>query len=558
MTQLDNIFDTPPVAPPEIVPASRLTREEVLLECTRAAAQWQQRPGRNLVLLFDGTGNILGNQRDTNVVRLLRALHKQAPDSAEAGGQIVYYDPGVGTANTFPASSWHAKLRHTADRLAGLALGNGAFENIAEAYTFLVNTYRPGDRIWLFGFSRGAFTARAVGGMVNAYGLVHTSGVSMIPLLVTNYFATASKTRAGRTKVDFATDICVNFSLGRTPLVHFVGVWDTVETIGSGLLGGVTISNRPDIAAKRYVHVRHALALHELRCKYKPRHYCNPSYSTAEKAARSFKETWFTGAHSDVGGSYGRDALAMQSLEWMVDEAVSQGLLLDAPLPRTDGRRRRMHDESLTSPYWAWTGLSSRARDVDASIHPTALPLNEAKPAVRTSRAARLVTKVGWLLALAVLGLGWRAMLATGSACSVAGGPQWWSIFFQLLAPWHGVLGMDCSPGSIRDALLWDWGWLAVYFLWLPFPVAWALRRLSAVGVLHGQVIGALPRNAQWMMLALVGGDVVENLASYWLVPGLAGDAAWLAAAASAVKLTALVLLLAVVAMGMRAPPRRA
>lgn len=551
MSQLDKVSAPPLASDPDIVPATALTREDVARECARAATQWQQRPGRNLVLLFDGTGNILGNRRDTNVVRLMRMLHKEAPDSAGPGGQIVYYDPGVGTSNTFPASTWHAKLRSTMERLAGLALGHGAFENIAEAYTFLVNTYRPGDRIWLFGFSRGAFTARAVGGMVNAYGLVHTSGASMIPLLVTNYFAGTEKGRANRTKYDFADDICRHFSLGRTPLLHFVGVWDTVETIGSGLLGGITISNKPDIAAKRYVHVRHALALHEFRCKYKPRHYCDPRYLAAEKAARSFKECWFAGAHSDVGGSYRRGGLAMQTLEWMVDEAADQGLLLDQPPPQAAPRRHRMHDESLASPYWAWTGLSSRERDVDATIHPSALPLEEARPAVRNGRAARLVTLLGALLALAVIGIGWQTALATGAACSIGGGnPGWFANLFQLLAPWHGALGISCTQAGIAQALWWDWGWLAVYAMWLPFPVAWALRRLSAVGVLRGQVIGALPRNAQWLMLALVLGDAVENLLTYWL-PQMAG----LVFVASAVKFTALALLIAVVGMGALARP---
>ena len=125
-----------------------------------------KQPGRNLVLLFDGTGNILGNQQDTNVVKLLRMLGKGHDPSGKEPTQLVYYDPGVGTTNEFPADGIVSEAKNQLRQLAGLALGNGVFPNIAEAYRFLVNTYQRGDRIYLFGFSRGAYTVRSLAGLL--------------------------------------------------------------------------------------------------------------------------------------------------------------------------------------------------------------------------------------------------------------------------------------------------------------------------------------------------------------------------------------------------------
>src|SRR5262245_47410193 len=107
---------------------------------------------RNLVLCCDGTANEFARHR-TNVVKLYYCL-KQDPDL-----QVVYYHPGVGTMEPPGAlSEWSKKMT----RLCGLAFGYGLERDIADAYTFLMNAYRPGDRVFLFGFSRGAYTARAV------------------------------------------------------------------------------------------------------------------------------------------------------------------------------------------------------------------------------------------------------------------------------------------------------------------------------------------------------------------------------------------------------------
>ncbi|MDP2262805.1 MAG: DUF2235 domain-containing protein [Hydrogenophaga sp.] len=500
----------------------RAAREDVLSEVRRADEQWATKPGRNLVLLFDGSGNILGNSRDTNVVKLMRLLEKDSPDDRVRPAQLVYYDPGVGTANAFPAAGWWGRLAERARRLKALALGTGAFENIAEAYEFLARHYEVGDRIYLLGFSRGAFTARSVSGMVNMYGLVQTPGLAVLGSLVRTYFA-----EPGPARTRFANDVVEHFSLHRRPLLHFIGVWDTVETIGSGVLGGLRITNSPDVAGKRFVHVRHAVALHETRVKYAPRLYRAPDFSADEQAHRSFDQRWFRGAHSDIGGAYREDGLSQITLAWMAREAEEHGLLLAQPPAGRPDSTQPLHDQTLECPFWAWTGLDTRPRTTGDPVHSdvvdaSARPVAQATPA-RASPAARRRSVLGWLLGLAVLVLLGFTALADAQVCSLRGAPGWvaWvPSAAQLLAPWHADLGIVCDSGRLGQALALDAWLLPLYAVWLAWPVAWALRRQAARAVPKGRRLPWLSRHAHRAMLALVLFDLAENLGSQHLESG--------------------------------------
>lgn len=501
-------------------------RETVLAECIANAKKWTAEPGRNLVILFDGTGNILGNHQDTNVVKLLRLLQKNTADDAVRPAQIVYYDPGVGTANEFPASSIAAKVGGFFRKLGGLALGSGAFENIAQAYEFLVRNYRDGDRIFLFGFSRGAFTARAVGGMLNMFGLIHEAGLPLIPTLVQNYFAPSEGTNAaGITRKQFAKDIIEDFSLQRTPLVHFVGVWDSVETIGSGFLGGIKITNKSDLKDKRFVHVRHALSLHETRCKYSPRRYKDPDFTDDEKLHRSFDERWFRGVHSDVGGSYNRDGLSNITLKWMVDEAVVNGLLTDHQLVAVGNPSTAMHDQTYESPFWVWTGLNSREREKSDVIDVSALPVGNAVQASRVPRTKLYLQLFGIILAIVTAVLFGFAFETSREVFGFDQAHGWRSNIpsaYQLLAPWNGQFGLvydEPKIDQIHKALKWDWWLIASYALWMAYPLTWAVRRLIAHAIPQGKPLVWLARNVQWLMLALVLLDISKTAATYWIVP---------------------------------------
>lgn len=530
----------------------RPTRQDVLAQCIAADVQWAEKPGRNLVLLFDGTGNILGNQQDTNVVKLLRMLGKGSDPSGKEPTQLVYYDPGVGTANEFPADGIVSKARNRLRQLSGLALGNGVFPNIAEAYRFLVNTYQRGDRIYLFGFSRGAFTARAVAGMVNMYGLIHTEGLPLIENMVRTYFAPSDhKNQAGtKERTDFAQDVIKNFSLGRTPLVYFVGVWDTVEAIGLGGLGSIKISNSRGFDDKRFAHVRHAMSLHESRSKYAPRRYEDPEFTPEEQPWRSYDQRWFRGVHSDVGGSYARDGLSNLTLAWMVDEAAAHGLRVDRGQLQPGDPLTPMHDQAYDCPYWAWTGLNAREREASDFIDPTARPVDGAVPASTVPRTQPW-RWLGMALAIATAVLFAITFRQGLCACDLSGAPGWVQRLpsaFQVSAHWHAGWGVACGDtAGVHRAIAWDWALLACYALWLAYPVAWALRRLVARAVPPGRALGWLYRHAHWTMGALVLSDLVENIATLHM-----HQPHWptVLTVATSIKLLAIVLLAWVVAAG--------
>lgn len=485
-------------------------RLAVLAQCRAAELRWQQQPGRMLMLFFDGTGNMLGNNRDTNVVKLFRAVDK-TPEAR----QIAYYDPGVGSANDFPAVDPVGTRLRRAAQIVGLALGGGVFDNIAEGYRFLADNYRDGDRICIFGFSRGAFTARAVAGMVNMYGLVHPPGLAILPSMVRSYFSQQGRAnRAGVAREEFARDVLHHFSLGRAPLVHFVGVWDTVESVGMDLFGGgLKISNPPTIAGKRFVHVRHALALHETREKYAPRNYASPGFTQEEALYRSFDERWFRGNHSDIGGSYTEAGLSNITLRWMMDEAAACGLRFGPEGAGQIAPLQPMHDQTMVFPFWAWVGLGTRARRAGELLDPTAHPVQDATPALPIWGTAPKMAWLGVLLGFATAALGWQAWAHAARACS-RGGEAFSLVLAQLTAAFLAKLGVTCDGQAVLHALQWDWAFGAAYALLLAYPVAWAVRRAVPAAIAAGRPLSRLTRNARWLMAGLVLADAAENLLS--------------------------------------------
>lgn len=311
--------------------------------------------GRNLVVCCDGTGNLWQpGACDTNVVRLFKALHQGSPSR-----QIAYYDPGVGTPDgrVGTGGSDEALSLDTLRRVGGLAWGDGVWDNVAQAYAFLCEQYQPDDRIFLFGFSRGAFTVRAVSGLIDVFGLLRPAHLHMLPTLLRLYRNPGphpNELKSG------ATQLRTRFCEAGVP-VHFIGVWDTVETVGMGQVLGLGTRNQMGREVKdSYRHVRHAVALDELRWTFLPRLYQYPTAPLGE--GRSFRQIWFRGAHSDVGGGYEDDGLANIALQWMAGQAVDQGLWLDeAQITQHVGNPcGTVHSEVALLPLWALFGVFQR------------------------------------------------------------------------------------------------------------------------------------------------------------------------------------------------------
>src|SRR6266481_1541527 len=264
---------------------------------------------KNIVVCCDGTGNQYGSA-NSNVVKLYWTL------SAE-DKQIAYYHPGVGTMGARNALSaigkWWTKVR-------GLAFGYGFSDNIADVYSFLMNEFNPGDKIFIFGFSRGAYTARALCGLLHMFGLLTPGNEALIPYALRLYKSNDP------CKFEIANGFRATFSINCTP--YFLGLWDTVSSVGWVLdpihtQGG----HLPYTATLPGVSVlRHAVSIDERRAFFRQNLIHEPM-----PADQDLKQVWFAGVHSDVGGSYpeAESGLSKIALRWMLCEAQSAGLLLD-------------------------------------------------------------------------------------------------------------------------------------------------------------------------------------------------------------------------------------
>jgi hypothetical protein len=265
---------------------------------------------RNLVVCCDGTGNEYGTE-NSNVVKLYWALsaHEQ---------QTGYYHPGLGTAGArnalTAAGKWWTKVR-------GLAFGYGFSDNIADVYEFLMREYTPGDKIYIFGFSRGAYTARALCGLLHMCGLLTRGNEALIPYALRLYKSNSSPER-----FKVAKGFRDTFSIECKP--YFLGLWDTVSSIGwilDPIFNGQGhlpfTAQLPDVSI-----IRHAVSIDERRAFFRQN-------LIAESAGtpQNLKQVWFAGVHSDVGGSYpdAESGLSQTALRWMLCEAATAGVALD-------------------------------------------------------------------------------------------------------------------------------------------------------------------------------------------------------------------------------------
>lgn len=310
---------------------------------------------RRLVALFDGTWN--KPESNTNVERLRRLI---APHDAAGTPQLVQYLPGVGVA---------PGLKH----LLGGMFGYGLSDNVQDGYRWLCAQWRPGDEIWLFGFSRGAYTARSLGGMIRKCGLLrHDAGGTVDNAAISSAYAFYRDTT-----IKPGDDAAVAWRAARSNEtdVHFIGVWDTV-----GALGIPDTASWFPFARARYQfhdtelsrivkHAYQALALDEHRADFAPAKWTrNPATlapgesPTAKKTAQiDVEQRWFVGAHADVGGGYDHDGagrapdpLPDLPLAWLLGKAAAAGLACQAFIPLPDaglGTPRDSYGEFMGGLY---------------------------------------------------------------------------------------------------------------------------------------------------------------------------------------------------------------
>jgi uncharacterized protein (DUF2235 family) len=273
---------------------------------------------KNIVICCDGTNNQFAGEH-TNVIRTYRVARRNA-------GQVTFYDPGVGT---MPEPGREGSLAKRWSIIKGLAFGSGLFENIEDAYRFLMSVHEPGDAVFLFGFSRGAYTARALAGMLHSVGLLHPGTENLFRFALKYWRSDFGKdSPGGRLCLEFRT------MLSRPCPVRFIGVWDTVSSVGyvDDLITGKYV-RLPYTATNPGVEtVRHAVAIDERRHFFRQNlmHQCPENIS--------IKNVWFAGVHSDVGGGYPASEadLARLTFGWMMREAANSGLDIDQAVLRQE------------------------------------------------------------------------------------------------------------------------------------------------------------------------------------------------------------------------------
>jgi len=301
-----------------------------------------------IVVLCDGTWNSPDMQDTTHVDELNKLLNHDDPN------QIVKYFNGVGVND--PKEEGGTFVGRGINKVLGGATGFGLGKKVREAYTFIAENYKDGDEIYLFGFSRGAYTARSVAGMIRKCGIVENTSRWSIQKAFNLYRKTGEHNAPDRTVIREArAKMSPHFATsekdrdtrpgGPVPIVNiaYVGVWDTVGARGipTPLFGiFAKIFNRRyafhDTELSSLVQAaRHAVAIDERRVFYVPALWGNLPRLNAESSGAPYQQIWFVGDHGVVGGSAGTDPVSCFTLKWVAEGASAltykPGKSLDHP-----------------------------------------------------------------------------------------------------------------------------------------------------------------------------------------------------------------------------------
>jgi uncharacterized protein (DUF2235 family) len=265
---------------------------------------------RKLAVLFDGTWNTTKDR--TNVVRLCELF---ATTGSDGGEQLPpFYDKGVGT--------------HALDRVIGGTFGYGLSENIRDGYHWLAENFRPGDELFLFGFSRGAYTARSLAGLIRKCGILSNANESLVHQAYDLY-------RDKNIHPDSPEATAFRTSFAQETRIKFIGVWDTVGSLGipaTGVPFSRDFYQWHDTELSKIVdYAYHALAIDEHRKDFVP-----AVWTVRKPENLDVEQRWFVGAHSNVGGGYPDDPLPNLALAWLQQKAKSAGLGFKADVAVND------------------------------------------------------------------------------------------------------------------------------------------------------------------------------------------------------------------------------
>jgi uncharacterized protein (DUF2235 family) len=323
---------------------------------------------KNIILCSDGTGNRAIKGRGTNVFKLFESLDLHTHEHAESIRQVAFYDDGVGTE----------KLKLL--KILGGAFGVGLGRNVRQLYTELVRVYNPGDRIFLFGFSRGAFTVRTLAGLIVGCGIIDRSGIrterELKKRVVEAYEAyryryaawlqmvfrnpknpldrQAVKKRAAEKRAALREKVGVHPipDPEKEKLIRFIGVWDTVAAVGLPFDEATKFINRaiyrfsfPDQRLSPLVkRACHALAIDDERRTFHP-----TLWDHRDNDHDRIEQVWFPGVHSNVGGGYPKQGVSLVALDWMMHRADAAGLRFHPGVRKTYHEQQNVNDKLYDS-----------------------------------------------------------------------------------------------------------------------------------------------------------------------------------------------------------------
>jgi uncharacterized protein (DUF2235 family) len=307
--------------------------------------------GKNIVLFFDGTANeIATGIAGTNVVRLYRAVTKGADTT-----QVVFYDPGVGT---FGSTARKTRIGRKGSLILDRAFGRGIKQNVSDGYEFLMEHYEPGDRIYLFGFSRGAYTARALAALLQGFGLLKDGRYNLVQYALKYFWRGKNRDQqyfeiAGRFKSYFSQPVDI----------EFMGLWETVSSIGwARWWFSLPWTDNLDSVNNAW----QALAIDEQRNPFTPDLWTPRTQDTPG----DFRQVWFSGVHSDVGGTFEDHRLADITLTWLATGAAIHGLSIDHNRIPNIGPGHALGElHPNLFPMWWIATFSTRPIPADSQIH---------------------------------------------------------------------------------------------------------------------------------------------------------------------------------------------
>jgi uncharacterized protein (DUF2235 family) len=314
---------------------------------------------RRWVVCADGTWNSRDQASSdgdglTNVAR----MHDAVADIDKQGvRQKSLYHPGVGVE-----PSWY-------ERAIGGAFGVGLSKNVQECYVWLVDNFTPGDEIFLFGFSRGAFTVRSLAGLIRKCGILRRDQRDMVAAAY-DLYRDGGKPPNSPEAAAFRDE----HSHPTPTRIKCLGVWDTVGALGMPTTGPVGWYTRNkygfhDVSLNSWVeNAFHALAIDERRKPFEPALWkIKASDVDARGENQRIEQVWFAGVHSNVGGGYPDARLSELTLEWMLERAQQCGLALETPFEPT--LAPNCCGELYQSMTWYYKTLGQVERAVCTEYH---------------------------------------------------------------------------------------------------------------------------------------------------------------------------------------------